>query len=242
MYQVLVRYIPQSIPGLRILTHAPHSRPSSSTLGTADGVHAQQQTTTMGSAVSTGLSDETRVALERLPAAAQAELAHVAQTSGLLQPEAPAEGAQAAEAPAATAPAAAAGAGQAQGKQATQGTEASPGTSKWDEIGATSLKKALINTVMVDAAWLADLADHKGILPRCQELPESAKVSLAEMEAWGDEYTVGVLVISYPWLDKNHPDPHGEQLQQIAFVLKAFAAKAREYQGCRVGVFWEYPP
>jgi len=112
--------------------------------------------------------------------------------------------------------------------------------SKWDEIGASSLKKALLDTDMIDAAYLADLADSGAIVPRCQDVPVSAKVSLAEMEAWGEEYTVGVLIISYPWLDKNHPDLHGEQLQKISFVFKAFAAKAREYYGCRVGVFWDY--
>ena len=112
--------------------------------------------------------------------------------------------------------------------------------SKWDEIGASGLKKALLDVVMIDAGWLADLADRGDRLPRCQDVPAEARVSLAEMEAWGDEYTVGVLVISYPWLDRNHPDAHGEQLRKIAFVLKAFAAKALQYTGCRVGVFWDY--
>ena len=117
-----------------------------------------------------------------------------------------------------------------------------PPKSKWDEIGCSSLKAALEDTVMLDAAWLADLAEKKGILPRCQDVPDSAKVSLAEMEAWDkdNEYTVGALIISYPWLDKNHPDPFGEQLQQLAFILKAFADEARKYPGCRVGVFWDY--
>ena len=113
--------------------------------------------------------------------------------------------------------------------------------SKWDEMGASSLKKALLDTVMIDAGWLADLADSGGILPRNQDVPSAAQVSLTEMEAWGDKYTVGALVISYPWLAKNHPDPHGEQLRKIAFVLKAFAAKAKGYHPqCRVGVFWDY--
>ena len=74
--------------------------------------------------------------------------------------------------------------------------------SKWDEMDASSLKKALLDTDMIDAAYLADLANSKAILPRCQDVPASAKVSLAEMEAWGEQYTVGVLIISYPWLDK----------------------------------------
>ena len=28
----------------------------------------------------------------------------------------------------------------------------------------------------------------------------------------------------------------------MAFVFKAFAAEARKYPGCRVGVFWECAP
>ena len=68
--------------------------------------------------------------------------------------------------------------------------------SHWDDIGATALKTALHNTQMIDAAWLARLADAGGILPRCQEVPSEAKVSLAEMERWQQEYTVGALIIS----------------------------------------------
>ena len=70
--------------------------------------------------------------------------------------------------------------------------------SKWDEIGATALKVAHRDTTLVDAAWLAELAETEGgIVPRCQDVPEHAKVSLKEMEAW-DDYTgnVGVLVLS----------------------------------------------
>ena len=70
--------------------------------------------------------------------------------------------------------------------------------SKWDEIGCSSLKKALKDTVMIDAGWLADLAEKGGIVPRCQDVPDEAKVSLAEMEAWGkDTYTVGALIMSF---------------------------------------------
>ena len=77
------------------------------------------------------------------------------------------------------------------------------GTSYWDEVGdgkpnASALKRALADTVLVDAAWLARLADAGDILPRCQDLPAGARVTLEEMEQWKDN-TVGVLVISYPW-------------------------------------------
>ena len=76
--------------------------------------------------------------------------------------------------------------------------------SYWDEVGvnnpnASALKAALADTVLVDAAWLARLADEGGVLPRCQDLPPGARVTLKEMEKWTEFSTVGVLVISYPW-------------------------------------------
>ena len=59
--------------------------------------------------------------------------------------------------------------------------------SYWDKVGkwnpnASALKAALADTVLVDAAWLARLADERGILPRCQDLPPGARVTLEEME------------------------------------------------------------
>ena len=69
--------------------------------------------------------------------------------------------------------------------------------SRWDEIGATALKVAHRDTTLIDAAWLAELAETEGgIVPRCQDVPEHAKVSLKEMEAWAYNGNVGVLVLS----------------------------------------------
>ena len=81
--------------------------------------------------------------------------------------------------------------------------------SYWDEVGpdkpnASALKAALADTVLVDAAWLARLADEGGILPRCQDLPPGARVTLEEMEKWNVDNTLGVLVISYPWWAPPH--------------------------------------
>ena len=93
-------------------------------------------------------------------------------------------------------------AGQAKEAELAARPELTP--SYWDEVGdgkpnASVLKRALADTVLVDAAWLARLADAGDILPRCQDLPEGARVTLDEMEQWTHLYTVGVLVISYPW-------------------------------------------
>ena len=85
--------------------------------------------------------------------------------------------------------------------------------SYWDEVGpyspnASALKAALADTVLVDAAWLARLADEGGILPRCQDLPPGARVTLEEMEKWQNGGSpLGVLVISYPWWAPPALDP-----------------------------------
>ena len=86
--------------------------------------------------------------------------------------------------------------------------------SYWDEVGpdkpnASALKAALADTVLVDAAWLVRLAKKGGVLPRCQDLPPGARVMLKEMEKWKDTfgYTLGVLVISYPWWAPPHSAP-----------------------------------
>ena len=76
--------------------------------------------------------------------------------------------------------------------------------SYWDEVdyggpNVPALKAALADTVLVDAAWLVRLAKKRGVLPRCQDLPPGARVTLEEMEKWTDDITVSVLVISYPW-------------------------------------------
>ena len=81
--------------------------------------------------------------------------------------------------------------------------------SYWDEVGpekpnASALKAALADTVLVDAAWLVRLAKKRGVLPRCQDLPPGARVTLEEMEKWKCHYTVGVVVISYPWWAPQH--------------------------------------
>ena len=84
--------------------------------------------------------------------------------------------------------------------------------SYWDEVGpfkpnASALKAALADTVLVDAAWLARLADEGGILPRCQDLPPGARVTLEEMEKWTEGTTLGVVVISCPWWAPPHSTP-----------------------------------
>lgn len=120
------------------------------------------------------------------------------------------------------------------------------GSSLWDEprFGASALKKSLLSITLIDAGWLYDLACSGGIVPRWQEVPPEAKVTLAQLEEY--ELTalnfpqLPVLVLSYPWLSQVHPDPCGEQLRAFAPMFKAFHVHISGRRGGRCGVFWDY--
>ena len=113
--------------------------------------------------------------------------------------------------------------------------------SKWDSLGATTLKQAFASCDMIDARWLVSLAKTGGRVPRNQDIPPEAIVNLEEMEAWDDPYSLGALVVSYPWLGgSSHPDPNGEILHKLSLILDAYASKASAIPSCRIGVFWSY--
>ena len=119
---------------------------------------------------------------------------------------------------------------------------AKPNT-RWDALNASACKQALRYTKFLDAAYLAQLADEGQPVPRCQDVPAWAVVTLEEMEesAFTKYYALlSALSISYPWLDADHPDIDGAQLRRLAFVLKAFANKAGQKEGGKCGVFWDY--
>ena len=123
--------------------------------------------------------------------------------------------------------------------------------SKWDtpfkarlgsttDLNAAACKQALRYTKFLDAAYLAQLADEGQPVPRCQDVPAWAVVTLQEMEESKFNGLLSALIISYPWLDADHPDIDGAQLRRLAFVLKAFANYAGRNEGGKCGVFWDY--
>ena len=118
--------------------------------------------------------------------------------------------------------------------------------SKWDtpfDLNASACKQALRYTKFLNADYLAQLADDGQPVPRCQDVPAWAVVTLQEMEESGitvDWDLLSALIISYPWLDADHPDIDGAQLRRLAFVLKAFANRAGQKEGGKCGVFWDY--
>ena len=118
--------------------------------------------------------------------------------------------------------------------------------SDWSSLGGEWLEPLLEHTTLIDARYLLALADAGGIVPRWQELPEAARITPANV--WRLKAAVSmlgqlpVLVLSYPWLDKDHPDRMGETLRRVAPVLRAWLADvtARHSEHCTIGVLWDY--
>jgi len=113
------------------------------------------------------------------------------------------------------------------------GTEIPPSRKNyWREYGGDEFEAALAvikelggsAVRLLDARYLIKLAENSGKLRRRQDLPEEAFVTLPQLKRMGKGpgYSLRVVVVSYPWLQPDHPDPRGETLRLLARVLKAY--------------------
>ena len=113
----------------------------------------------------------------------------------------------------------------------------------WSSFGGEILEKELLEHVdLVDARWLVSLHAHGGVVPRWQDVPETAIVNRSNvwrLYAWEHMFSLGVLVLSYPWLDGDHPDTRGEQLARIVPILQHMLAFCGGDE-FTVGVLWDY--
>ena len=68
-------------------------------------------------------------------------------------------------------------------------------------------------------SWLRDLAKDRGILPRRQELQESAAWNRHDLfrAIDGGRFKLRrkLVAVSYCWLTASHPDPRGQQLELL---------------------------
>ena len=111
-------------------------------------------------------------------------------------------------------------------------------TESWDQRGLLKLREAINSVQLVSAEWLIALADAGGRVPRCQDVPPEARVSLEGLEA---SPGLPVLIVSYPWLSRAHPDELGEQLQLLRPIFMQYVAHTSELlPDASVGVFWDY--
>jgi hypothetical protein len=122
------------------------------------------------------------------------------------------------------------------------------GEEYWVRFGGGSVEPLLEHTPLIDLEYLVALADGGGVMP-CgrQNVPPAAfitKRNLWRLKLWGkatDKASLGVLVLSYPWLDWFHPDRLGAQLRRLLSFLKAMLAEAkRDSPHCTVGVMVDF--
>ena len=124
----------------------------------------------------------------------------------------------------------------------------SSGQEFWARYGGGAIEPLLEHTPLIDLEYLVALAEGGGVMP-CgrQNVPPAAfitKRNLWRIKLWGkakDKYSLGVLVLSYPWLDWFHPDRLGAQLRRLLPFLKAMLAEAkRDSPHCTVGVMIDF--
>jgi len=96
------------------------------------------------------------------------------------------------------------------------------GQEKWAIYGGGAIEPLLEHTPLIDLEYLVALAEGDGVMP-CgrQNVPPAAfitKSNLWRLKLWGKargKLSLGVLVLSYPWLDWFHPDRLGAQLRRL---------------------------
>ena len=118
----------------------------------------------------------------------------------------------------------------------------------WAALGGGAIEPLLEHTPLIDLEYLVALAEGGGVMP-CgrQNVPPAAfitKRNLWRLKLWGKaklKASLGVLVLSYPWLDWFHPDRLGAQLRRLLPFLKAMLAEAkRDSPHCTVGVMIDF--
>ena len=80
----------------------------------------------------------------------------------------------------------------------------------------------------VSVEYLKSISDGGGLLPKRQNVPRDAFLTVEEVE------NQALFVLTYRWLTREHPDPNGFYLKQVVEVLKKERAHPRD------GVFWDW--
>ena len=128
-----------------------------------------------------------------------------------------------------------------------------PEGSTWLKWGGAELEPLMEDIDVLDAKWLLMLAkgevmpEREGVVPACQQVPTEAKVTLASLRRSRMKF-LPVLVLSYGWAARAHPDPTGILLQRLVPILEALVhscthgihPKSRFERPAVWGVIWDY--
>jgi hypothetical protein len=114
------------------------------------------------------------------------------------------------------------------------------GTTLWDLMGGGLVDELLEHTPLIDLEYIVNLVELGGVMPAGrQHVPPSAlitKNNVWRLKLWGtrcnDKWCIGVLALSYPWLDWWHPDRLAAQLTRLLPVLKTMLAAAKKDSHC----------
>lgn len=100
---------------------------------------------------------------------------------------------------------------------------------KQTNVRGPELEQMLVSTTLLDAQYYIALHENGGVMPRWQDIPAAAKIDQGSVwrirHAWRRPGPFGrkspILVWTYCWYNKYHPDPIGEQLGRATPVLRA---------------------
>jgi hypothetical protein len=102
-------------------------------------------------------------------------------------------------------------------------------------IGAGDVK-------FLSANWLLDCPDYWRIA-RSQDLPREAFLAPEDAE-WLYQRLGGLVIVSYPWLARNHPDPQGFHFHNLQLYLRVhlqhFLGLMKSERINDIGVFWDF--
>lgn len=119
----------------------------------------------------------------------------------------------------------------------------------WNNLGGSMLEAALIEDEvlggapvrLVDARYLVQIFESGERISRRQDLPEEAFINLEALQRLGSFMTgLPVAVVSHPWLEPSHPDPHRDNLRLLGPVLRAALEQAKDFGTGTFGVFLDY--
>jgi len=173
-------------------------------------------------------------AAERLPQST--DTPHAATTSAPAQPQTMSAPAQ----PRASSPSAnraIAAIGAAAAPPSSEAERYTQPASIWQALGTGRVR-------LVRSSWLVTWSKAGNALPRRQELPEEAFISVQELQQMvGSGNLDGVLpiiAISFCWLTPAQPDPEGKQLATVAATLEQEQPKYAKTGFSDMGVFWDW--
>ena len=86
-----------------------------------------------------------------------------------------------------------------------RGAATDAGSAHYIRFGGAQVEALLCDYDLVDARYLVALGEANGVVPPWRDVPDCARINQQtawRLRAWNQPFSLPVLVLSYPWLDK----------------------------------------